>query len=64
MPLGMGISQSGEGLQAKHASHSSRQQSAPVVVRNAALGWTDLIMLLAAALVLWLTTEILFRRRK
>ena len=64
LPLGTGLSQFGESLQAKHTSHSSRHQSAPVVVGNATFGRTDLIMLLSSALVLWLMTEALFRRRK
>jgi hypothetical protein len=34
------------------------------VMTNASFGWTDLTMFLAAALALWLPTEILFRRRK
>lgn len=63
MPLEMGISQPREGSQAKHASHSSRLQSDHAVVTNVAFGWAGLIMLLAAALVLWTAPEILPRRK-
>jgi len=50
--------------QAKPNWLSSRYQSAHVVMSGTGLRWIDLISLLAMALVLLITTEILFRRTK
>src|SRR5216683_3693060 len=44
--------------------HSSRLRRAHGIVANATFGRTELILLLGAALALWIATEMLFRRKK